>query len=226
LKTPGHPPIVLHSLFEEQIRRERMEIHHHTDFGTDSYAEALTYFPEPDRSSTWVPKPIWSTSARPRPWSMCPSSPASTAPPWGAGSTTPARSKQAGADALELNIYWIPTDMECVRGRCGAAYLDIVKAVRGGGQIPLAVKLSPYFSNTANMAKQLCSPGSDGLVLFNRFYQPDIDIEELEIQPNLMLSAPQDQRLPLTWIALLYGQGGCSLAATTGINRLRTSSKC
>jgi dihydroorotate dehydrogenase (fumarate) len=218
IEDSGAAAIVLHSLFEEQIRRERLEIHHHTEYGTESFAEALTYFPEPDtfhvgtdayldhirQAKAMVEVPIiaslngttlggWIDYAR--------------------------QMEEAGADAIELNIYWIPTDMDISGADVEQTYLDIVTAVKAAVQIPVAVKLSPYFSNTANMAKRLCAAGADGLVLFNRFYQPDIDIEELEIQPNLILSAPQDQRLPLTWIALLYGKLPCSLAATSGINR-------
>jgi dihydroorotate dehydrogenase (fumarate) len=221
LEDSGASAIVLHSLFEEQIRRERLEIHHHTEYGTESFAEALTYFPEPaDTDMFHVGTEAYLDHIRKAKSMVAVPIIASLNGTTLGGWVDYARQmEQAGADAIELNIYWIPTDMDMSGADVEQAYLDIVNAVRAAVEIPLAVKLSPYFSNTANMAKRLCQAGSNGLVLFNRFYQPDIDIEELEIQPNLILSAPQDQRLPLTWIALLYNKLQCSLAATTGINR-------
>jgi dihydroorotate dehydrogenase (fumarate) len=214
----GGAAIVLHSLFEEQIRRERLELHHHSEFGTDSFAEALTYFPEPEtfhlgtetyldhlrQAKAMVDIPIIA--------SLNGSS-------LGGWVDYAGQLQAAGADAIELNIYWIPTDLELSGADVEQDYLDIVSAVKQAVQIPVAVKLSPFFSNMANMAKRLSGAGADGLVLFNRFYQPDIDIEHLEVQPNLILSAPQDQRLPLTWMALLFGKLPLSLAASGGISR-------
>ena len=127
--------------------------------------------------------------------------------------------QQAGADALELNIYYIPTDMDLTGSEVEQTYLDILKAVKAEVTIPVAVKLSPFFSNFANMAKRLDQAGADGLVLFNRFYQPDIDLETLEVKPNILLSTPMAMRVPLRWIALLYGRVTASLAATSGIHR-------
>ena len=126
--------------------------------------------------------------------------------------------EQAGADALECNIYFIPTDMELTGATVEQTYVEIVSAVKSAVSIPVAVKLSPFFSNLANVAKRLDAYRADGLVLFNRFYQPDIDLEELEIKPNVLLSTPQALRLPLTWIAILYGRIRASLAATSGIH--------
>ena len=218
LEDSGAAAIVLHSLFEEQIRRERLELHHHLEHGTESFAEALTYFPEPDifhvgtdayldhirGAKTRVDIPIiaslngftlggWTDYAR--------------------------QMEDAGADAIELNIYWIPTDFDMSGADVEQHYIDVLRAVKSVIQIPVAVKLSPYFSNTANMAKRLCDGGADGLVLFNRFYEPDIDIEALEVQPNLLLSAPSDMRLPLNWIAILYSRLPASLAATSGVSK-------
>jgi dihydroorotate dehydrogenase (fumarate) len=127
--------------------------------------------------------------------------------------------QQAGADALELNIYSIPTDMNLTGTEVEMTYLDILKSVKANVTIPVAVKLSPFFSNFANMAKRLDQAGANGLVLFNRFYQPDVELESLEIKPNLLLSTPMAMRLPLRWIALLYGKLNASLAATSGIHR-------
>jgi len=125
----------------------------------------------------------------------------------------------AGADALELNIYHIPTDFEMTGAEVEQTYLDIFKAVRANVSIPVAIKLSPFFSNFANMAKRLDDGGASGFVLFNRFYQPDIDLATLEVKPNILLSTPMATRLPLRWIAILYDRIRASLAATSGIHR-------
>ena len=126
--------------------------------------------------------------------------------------------EQAGADALECNIYSIPTDPDLTSIAVEQQYLDILKAVKSVVTIPVAVKVSPFFSNMSNMARRFEEAGADGLVLFNRFYQPDINLDELEIQPNVLLSTPQALRLPLTWIGILYGRVHASLAATSGVH--------
>ncbi len=124
---------------------------------------------------------------------------------------------EAGADALELNIYRIPTQPQVTGSTIEETYIDIVRTVRAATKIPLAVKLSPYFSNFANIAQRFDALGADGLVLFNRFYQPDIDLEKMEVTPNLTLSVPADMRLSLHWIGILYGKVRANLAATSGI---------
>jgi dihydroorotate dehydrogenase (fumarate) len=126
--------------------------------------------------------------------------------------------QQAGADALELNIYYIPTDMELSSVQVEATYLDILTAVKTAVRIPVALKLSPFFSSLAHMARCFDTAGADALVLFNRFYQPDIDLETLTVGPHILLSTPQDLRLPLRWIAILYGRVKADLAATSGIH--------
>ena len=127
--------------------------------------------------------------------------------------------QEAGADALELNIYSLPTDMNMTGAQVEENDINILKAVKSEVTIPVALKLSPFFSNMANMAKRFDEAGADGLVLFNRFYQPDIDIEELEVRPNLILSNTGAMRLPMRWIAILYGRINTDLAATGGIQR-------
>jgi len=127
------------------------------------------------------------------------------------------RITEAGADGFELNIYKIPTLTEVIGSTIENIYIDIVRSVRSATKIPLAVKLSPYFSSFANMATSLDALNVDGIVLFNRFYQPDIDLEKMEVVPNLTLSTPADMRLPLHWIGILYGKIRANLAATTGI---------
>jgi dihydroorotate dehydrogenase (fumarate) len=127
------------------------------------------------------------------------------------------RITEAGADGLELNIYKIPTLTEAIGSTIENIYIDIVRSVRAATKIPLAVKLSPYFSSFANIATTLDALNVDGIVLFNRFYQPDIDLEKMEVAPNLTLSTPADMRLPLHWIGILYGKIRANLAATSGI---------
>jgi len=136
------------------------------------------------------------------------------------GWTNYARQIQAaGADAIELNIYYIPTDPDITAEEVERNYVDILRSVKSVVTIPVAVKLSPFFTNFAHTAKRLADAGADGLVLFNRFYQPDIDLESLEVTPNLLLSTPMAMRLPLRWIAILHGRLSASLAATGGIHR-------
>jgi dihydroorotate dehydrogenase (fumarate) len=127
------------------------------------------------------------------------------------------RITEAGADGLELNIYKIPTRTEVIGSTIENIYIDIVRSVRAATKIPLAVKLSPYFSSFANIATSLDALNVNGIVLFNRFYQPDIDLEKMEVAPNLTLSTPADMRLPLHWIGILYGKIRANLAATSGI---------
>jgi dihydroorotate dehydrogenase (fumarate) len=124
---------------------------------------------------------------------------------------------EAGADAIELNIYKIPTQSNVPGSTIEETYIDTVRTLRAATKIPLAVKLSPYFSNFANMAHRFDALGADGLVLFNRFYQPDIDLQKMEVTPNLTLSVPADMRLALHWIGILYGKIRANLAATSGI---------
>jgi dihydroorotate dehydrogenase (fumarate) len=127
------------------------------------------------------------------------------------------RIEMAGADALELNIYFVPTDPHVSGNEIEKGYLDLVKAIKEAIEIPLAVKISPYFSSTAHMAHQLTKMGADALVMFNRFYQPDIDLDALEVRPNITLSTEESLRLPLRWIAILYKRIAVDFAATGGV---------
>ncbi|HXP60570.1 MAG TPA: dihydroorotate dehydrogenase-like protein [Dongiaceae bacterium] len=218
MEDAGASAVVLHSLFEEQLRQDSAELDHHLEHGTYSFAEALTYFPEPE-SFRLGPEEYLEHIAKARKAVGIPiiaSLNGSSAGGW----TGYAKAiQQAGAQALELNIYYIPTDMNLSSAQIEQNYLDILKAVKSVVTIPVAVKLSPFFTNFANMARQLDQAGADGLVLFNRFYQPDIDLEALEVKPNLLLSTPMAMRVPLRWIAMLYGRIRPSLAATSGIHR-------
>jgi dihydroorotate dehydrogenase (fumarate) len=126
--------------------------------------------------------------------------------------------EEAGADALELNIYYVPTDLDLPGIEVEQMYVNVLEEVKRTVKIPVAIKLGPFFSNMAHTAKRLCNAGADGLVMFNRFYQPDVDLEQLEVVPNILLSTPQAMRLPLRWIAILHGRLQASLAATSGIH--------
>ena len=169
-------------------------------------------------SSTLAQKDIWSTFAKRRQRSRIPVIASLNSSTLGGWTKFAGEIERAGADAIECNIYYIPTDPKLTAEDIEKTYLDIVRAVKGTVTIPVAVKLSPFFSNFANMAHRLDDAGADALVLFNRFYQPDIDLEELEIRPNVLLSTPQALRLPLTWIGILYGRIRAGLAGTGGVH--------
>jgi dihydroorotate dehydrogenase (fumarate) len=217
LEDAGASAVVLYSLFEEQLRQESFELEHHLAAGTDSFAEAASFFPQPAEfrlgPEGYLNHILQAKRAVSVP--IIASLNGSTVGGW----TQYAKQiEQAGADALECNIYSIPTDPDLTSAAVEQQYLDILKAVKSAVTIPVAVKISPFFSNMANMAKRLDQAGANGLVLFNRFYQPDINLDELEIQPNVLLSTPQALRLPLTWIGILYGRIRANLAATSGVH--------
>jgi len=217
IEDAGSSAIVMHSLFEEQITHESRQLDHYLSYGTESQAEARSYFPEansyrvgPDgylekirlaKAALAIPV-IGSLNGVSR-----------------GGWVEYARLiQQAGADALELNIYMLPTDPEMSGPEVEQMYIDTVAAVRAEVTIPLAVKVAPYFSAMANMAKRLESAGADGLVLFNRFYQPDFDLEQLEVVPHLVLSTSWEMRLPLRWVAILFGRVDVDFAITSGVH--------
>lgn len=213
----GAAAVVLYSLFEEQLIREQEELHHHLSFGVESFAEAITYFPDPDKlhmSSEHYLEHIRAAKEAVK----IPIIASLNGYSLGGWVKFAKEIEEAGADALELNIYFIPSDIDMSAAQIEQQYLDIVREVRAAVQLPLAVKLSPFFSNMANMARALADNGADGLVLFNRFYQPDIDLEMLETKTNVLLSTPQALRLPLRWIAILHGRIQADLAATSGIH--------
>ena len=218
LEDAGAPAIVLYSVFEEQIRYERYELHWSTTHGTESYPEALSYFPDPPELLVG-PEAYLQHIAKAKESVSIPiiaSLNGSTLSGW---TSFAKQIQQAGADALELNLYHVPTDINLVAADLEQQYLQVVKAVRSEVTIPLAVKLSPFFTNFANIAKRFADYGANALVLFNRFYQPDIDLELLEVVPNVFYSTPMAMRLPMRWIAILYDRIGVSLAATSGIHR-------
>ena len=218
MEDSGASAVVLYSLFEEQLRRDRLELNQHLEHGTDSFAEALTYFPEPDEFTLGPEEYLRHISAAKAAVDIpvIASLNGSSVGGW----TEYAKLIQAaGADALELNIYYIPTDPNLSGTDVEDTYIEILKAVKSVVKIPVAVKLSPFFSSFANMAQRLDSEGANGLVLFNRFYQPDVNLETLEINPNILLSTPMAMRVPLRWVAILHGRIQASMAATSGIHR-------
>ena len=217
LEDAGASAIVLYSLFEEQLRQESLELDHHLSAGTESFSESMTFFPQasefrlgPDGYLDHIRKAKEAVDIP-----VIASLNGATVGGWAKFARA---IEQAGADALECNIYYIPTNLDQKAAEVEQTYIDIVWAVKSAISIPVAVKISPFFTNFANMAKRLDDAGADGLVLFNRFYQPDIDLDELEIRPNVLLSTPQALRLPLTWIGILFGRIQASLAATSGVN--------
>ncbi|HBY94808.1 MAG TPA: dihydroorotate dehydrogenase-like protein [Chloroflexi bacterium] len=217
LEDAGAAAVVMYSLFEDQITLKSHRLDHYLSYGIESFGEALSYFPDiptynvdPDEylnliraAKVAVDIPVigslngvstggWIEYAR--------------------------EIEQAGADGVELNVYFIPTDPRLTSIEVEQMYLDILRDVRHSVSIPIAMKLSPYFSATANMAHRLAEAGADALVLFNRFYQPDFDLDELEVVPHLVLSDSDDLRLPLHWVAILYDRVPVDFGITGGVH--------
>ena len=218
LEDKGAAAVVMYSLFEEQITHEAQALDTFLTQGTDSYAEALSYFPEPDQFHSLGAEDYLEKIAKLKKAVDIPVIGSLNGVSAGGWMKFAEQIQQAGADALELNIYYIPTDPFLTGAEVEKVYLDDLKTVRSHIDIPVAVKLSPYFSSFANMAVKLDDTGANGLVLFNRFYQPDIDLDELEVLPDLQFSTSYELRFPLRWIAILYGRVKADLAATSGIH--------
>ncbi len=217
MEDAGASAVVMFSLFEEQIRHEAAAMEHFTSYGTDSFAEALSYFPQADDYQVGVQQYL-SLVRRARESVDIPII-ASLNGMTNTGWTEYAKHmEEAGAHAIELNVYYIPANLETSGREVEDRYVEILQQVKAAVSIPVALKLSPFFSAFGHMAKRLDEAGADGLVLFNRFYQPDFDIEQLEVSLNLELSNPTEIRLPLTWIAILHGRVRASLAATRGVH--------
>lgn len=224
LEEAGIAAIVMYSLFEEQIIHESLELDHFLTRGADSSPEALNYLPDTGTYALGPKKYIENLTALKK---------AVNIPVIGSlngvskgGWVEYARHIQdAGADALELNLYYIPTDPALPASDVENAQVDLVAAVKASLSIPLAVKLSPFYTSLPHFAKRLAEAGADGLVLFNRFYQPDFDLEELEVLHNLDLSTSSDLRLPLRWISILHGQVNADLALTSGVHTAQDALK-
>ncbi len=220
LEDAGAAFAVMPSLFEEQIEHEEMEVARLYDYQTESFAESLTHFPEFTYYNTgpheYLRRIEQSKNAVSMPiiGSLNGSSP-------GGWVRYAKMIEEAGADALELNIYFVPTDPHVTADDIEARYADLVASVRQSVSIPLAVKIGPNFSSLPHFARRLALAGADGLVLFNRYVEADIDLDNLEIKPDLVLSNRHEARIPLRWIAILRDQLDISLAGNSGIHRMQ-----
>jgi len=217
LQDAGASAIVMQSLFEEQIEHEEQQVHHMLETGAQSNPESLTHFPELEDYNTGPDEYLRHLEACKNELAI-PVIGSLNGASEGGWVRYAKLIQDAGADALELNVYFVATDPDESGWQVERRYIDLVSAVRDSVTIPLAVKIGPFFSSMANMALQLVEAGADGLVLFNRFLQPDIDLETLEVDPTLHLSTSEELRLPLRWMAILRGRVDCSLAATTGVH--------
>lgn len=217
LEDAGAAAIVMYSLFEEQIAHETSELYHYLSYGTESFAESLTYFPEV-REYNLGPDDYIELIRKAKKSLGIPVMGSLNGISVGGWISYAKKIEEAGADALELNIYYIPTDPLLSSSDVEDRYIEVLYAVKSAVSIPVAVKLSPFFSSMAHVAQRLDRAGADGLVLFNRFYQPDFDLETMEVKPNVILSASDDIRLPLRWIAILYGKIKAGLAASSGVH--------
>ncbi|MGW8184036.1 MAG: dihydroorotate dehydrogenase-like protein [Burkholderiales bacterium] len=215
LEGAGVAAVVLPSLFEEQIEHEEMEAHNLMLSGTELSPEAHGFFPEMQGYQTGPENYLKMVSEAKRALSV-PVIPSLNGHTPGGWTQIARQLEQAGADAIELNIYFLATDLNDTSAEIEKRYTDLVASVRAIVKVPLAVKISPYFSAMANMAARLSEAGASGLVLFNRFLQPDIMLDELEVAPHLVLSTSDELRLALRWIAILRGRIRASLAATGG----------
>lgn len=220
----GAAAVVLYSLFEEEIEHEEMELHYHTTRGSDIYPEALSYYPEHEEYLTG-PDLYLEHIRKAKEAVDIPIIGSLNGITKGGWLKYAKEMEEAGADALELNIYFLATDPEKNAREIEDNYIEILEEVKRNIEIPVAVKLSPFFSSIAEMAHRLDMGGADGLVLFNRFYQPDIDLDRLEVVPNVLLSTPMDMRLPLRWIGILHDQVKLDLAATSGIHNAEDALK-
>ena len=217
LEEAGVTAIVMYSLFEEQIIHESLELDHYLTRGTDSFAEAMSYLPDGGTYSVGPEKYLNQVAGLKKALSI---------PVIGnlngvskGGWTKYAKQIQdAGADALELNLYYIPTDPDLTAQELENAQVELVAQVKSAVSIPLAVKLSPFITALPNFARRIVEAGANGLVLFNRFYQPDFDLNELRIVPSLDLSTSAELRLPLRWISILHGKINADFALTSGVH--------
>lgn len=216
LEDAGAAAVVVYSLFEEQISHESGELDHYLTYGAESYAEAVSYFPQANEFKTG-PVEYLDHIAKLKKSVDIPIIGSLNGVSTGGWVKYAKNIEEAGASALELNIYYIPTSLQLPSAEIETMYIDTLKAVKSNTNIPVSIKLSPYFTSLANMASQLDKAGADALVMFNRFYQPDFDLANLVVTPNLVLSNNWEMRLPLRWISILYGKIKASMAATSGI---------
>ncbi len=217
IEDAGAAALVMYSLFEEQITHDSYELDHYLERGAHSYAEAMSYFPDLDYHNLGT-EPYLDHLHKIKQAVSIPVIGSLNGISSGGWIEYAHRIEQAGADALELNIYYLPTDPNLSGAELEEVFVQLVRDVRAKVKLPIAVKLSPYFTGLPNIAKRIVEAGANALVLFNRFYQPDFDLEELEVVPNLILSTSHELRLPLRWIAILYGRIEADFALTTGVH--------
>ncbi len=217
LENAGAAAVVMYSLFEEQITHESHELDHYLERGTHSFAESLSYFPDLDHYNLG-PERYLEHLHKVKQAVSIPVIGSLNGVSSGGWVEYAHLIEEAGADALELNIYYLPTEVDLSGAELEEEYVRLVRDVRARVKLPIAVKLSPFFTSLPNMAKRFVDTGANGLVLFNRFYQPDFDLEELEVVPNLVLSTSHELRLPLRWIAILYGRVEADFALTSGVH--------
>lgn len=217
LEDAGASAIVMYSLFEEQITHDSRELDFYLERGTNTFAESLTYFPDIEYTMMG-PEPYLEHLHRIKQTVDIPVIGSLNGVSSGGWLEYAHGIEQAGADALELNIYSLPTNIHLSAAELEDRYVQLVRDVRAQVKLPLAVKLSPFFTSLPHIARRFAEAGADGLVLFNRFYQPDFDLEEMEVVPNLELSTSHDLRLPLRWIAILYGRIAVDFALTSGVH--------
>lgn len=217
LEEAGISAVVMYSLFEEQIIHESLELDHYLSRGTESFAEALTYLPDGGMYGVSPEKYLNHLSELKKSLSI-PVIGSLNGVSKGGWTSYAKKMQEAGADALELNLYYLVTDPDMKSEEIENAQVELVAEVKSAISIPLAVKLSPFITSIPNFAKRIVEAGADGLVLFNRFYQPDFDLEQLSVVHSLELSTPSEMRLPLRWISILYGKVQTDYALTTGVH--------
>jgi dihydroorotate dehydrogenase (fumarate) len=217
MEDAGASAVVLHSLFEEQLSLESEGLDHFLAQGTESFAESLSYFPDMGRYNLG-PDAYLEHIRKAKAAVKIPIIGSLNGVSTGGWISYAKKIEQAGADGLELNVYYIPTDPDMSGAQVEQMYADLVRDVKASVKIPVAVKLGPYFSSMAALARRLDQAGANGLVLFNRFYQPDFDLEKLEVTPNLILSRSDELRLRLTWVGILYGRIKADMAITGGVH--------
>ncbi len=214
----GAPAIVLPSLFEEQIEHDAMAIHYSLEMGSDGFGEAAAgFFPQLDDYNTG-PEDYIDLIRRAKAEVAVPVIASLNGVSTGGWTMYSEILADQGIDALELNVYRLAADISQTSSSVETGYIDLVEKIKKSVDLPLAVKIGPYFSSIPDMARRLCDAGADALVIFNRFYQPDIDMETLDVTPNLVLSDPVELRLVLRWLAILHGKIPCDFAATSGVH--------
>jgi len=217
LEDAGAAAVVMYSLFEEQITLESHQLDRYLSNGAESFPEALSYFPEMDYYNVG-PEEYLTLLHRAKEAVHIPIIGSLNGVSRGGWTRYARLMEQAGADAIELNVYYLPTNPDISGAEVEQMYVDVLRDVRQHVEIPVAVKIGPYFSSMAHIARRLAAAGADALVLFNRFYQPDFDLVNLEVEPRLTLSRSHELRLPLHWVAILYGRVSVDFAITGGIH--------